>query len=100
METENWIVIGQVSIESGQLLIGDPWNLEDGLLVMKKCCNATQTERGCGQVVDCGVAKELGFVFTNSWGDGTFNVEAVINEENRIEKIRIDFTKPVTLRRR
>ena len=103
MKIDNLTLIGQISVDSGQAMVGDPcyldewkpWNADEQEFsdhVNKKgeysylgACNATITE-GYGQ---------LGFgtavVFSTGYGDGSYPVYAEFDENGRVAKVVIDF---------
>jgi len=95
---EKKIKIGEVSVDSGQILIVDPCYLDrwkdgpfrKGILSddnnYAECCNITN-DPGFGQVF-----YDLAVTTTTLYGDGSYPVYAIfINGETRPKRIIIDF---------
>jgi hypothetical protein len=96
------ILIGHISVDSGQAMVGDPCYLDEwqaeydnfddypnhkGKYGYLGACEATLTnnygELGTGNAV----------VFSTGYGDGYYPVFAEINEDGRVAKIVIDFVR-------
>lgn len=100
----NLQLIGEISVDSGQAMIGDPcyldrwqvWNSEEhnfddhpkheGEYGYLGACNAT-LGKGFGQL---GLADAV--VFSTGYGDGLYPVYADINEDGVVGLVVIDFT--------
>jgi hypothetical protein len=103
MKTNNLILVGHFSVDSGQAMIGDPcyldnWQPWDS---DKNSFDEHIEKAGeYGYLGACGVTLkdnygELGnssaVVFSTGYGDGLYPVYAEINEDGRVAKIVVDF---------
>ncbi|MFA0888149.1 MAG: hypothetical protein ACC613_03505 [Synergistales bacterium] len=90
-------LLGQVSVDSGQLVLVDPCYLKDwkdGEFRIEggadndyaRCCMVSLSVEGGGQVFD-----DLAVCFSTGWGDGTYPVYAT-KEDGRIVKVEILMT--------
>lgn len=87
-----WVVLGSVDVESGMLLIGDPFDLVD---------KPTVTDEDWQAAVDVGAGEnDIGgaigslfaeFVVTNLPSDGTYAVEGYFDTRGDVVEIRIRF---------
>lgn len=81
--------IGQVAVDSGQLMITDPCYVIDkgSEEEYRKTSEASLSEKHCGQVLD-----GLGIAFSTAHGDGFYDVYAKRNKKGGIEAIEIDLS--------
>ena len=96
------IKIGEVGVDSGQLMIVDPcyieshWKEEDfddekkskELFSYNAVCKETLGKTCYGQI-----GNGLAVAFSSGYGDGCYPVYAEINEEGRVMKITVDFNE-------
>lgn len=108
-------LIGQVAVDSGQLMISDPcyigpkWDVDEEYdpaepdengsypMTYNGCCGATNSEEGYGQI------EKWSLAFTSGLGDGVYDVYATfVNTKNlgrRIAKIEIEMITGTWARR-
>jgi len=100
MKLDNLILAGQIGIDSGQAMVGDPcyldewdtnkndeWELTDkvGNYSYQGAC-ATTLANSYGQL---GAGSAV--VFSTGYGDGLYPVYVQMNEDGRVSKVVIDF---------
>jgi len=98
MEDEREIIIGEVGIDSGQILLIDPCYIDSNWVKSEEgkgeygggsyedCCKVTLGDKSAGEVKSIGgVASETGY------GDGVYPVYAKYDRRGRITEIRIVF---------
>jgi hypothetical protein len=104
IKVDNLQLIGELSVDSGQAIIGDPcyledwkpWNSEEdnfedhvnkvGEFGYLGACNAT-LNKGFGQLGGMSAV-----AFSTGYGDGLYPVYAHINDDGRVGMIVVDFT--------
>lgn len=101
LKTKGLTHIGNIAIDSGQAMVGDPcyldnwdtnkndeWNLEGkiGQYSYHGASATTLTEDSAGEL---GMGSAV--VFSTGYGDGFYPVYAEYNEDGRIAKVVIDF---------
>lgn len=91
--TENWITIGNVSVDTGSLMIADPcyltdinWTEEDAIKYGNELCE--------DDICSVEVPNKLGHkgkavIFGNFGGDGSYEVKALKDEHGRIKEVKI-----------
>lgn len=103
--------IGFVAVDSGQILLCDPCNIDDQWKKMKNykqflktigheefkgefsyagCCESTLNS-DCGQLNFKKGHPGVGVVSSTGWGDGLYPVSVKRNKEGRIMEIKINF---------
>ena len=93
---DKWIVIGQVHIDSGHILICDPCQTQHGTNFMAITIAKMDGEGNPHQI-----GEGVGVVFPSGFGDGAYNVEALIGNVadfgEMIKEIRVRFVGPGTI---
>jgi hypothetical protein len=100
IKTKNLILAGQIGIDSGQAMVGDPcyldnwdtnqndeWNI-DGKQGQYSYhgASATTISNAYGQL-----GNSTAVVFNTGYGDGLYPVYVQMNEDGRVSKVVIDF---------
>jgi len=97
--------IGDVGVDSGQVMITDPCYIENEWIKRKfdphsprtrefsynGACHETVTEGGGGQLNYRLGHAGAGVAASSGWGDGVYPIFASYNEEGRIAKLEIIF---------
>ena len=113
MKAKNMIAkIGEVGVDSGQLVVCDPcyiddeWKREDFTPKRKpksnfsynRCCHITLENRQAGELKTKKGRSGLAVTFNTGLGDGLYDVMAEYSKDDdfglRIKKVWIDFFKP------
>jgi len=93
MKITTSMIVGEVGVDSGQIMIVDPcYVLDDDFVVGGKptggkydaICRMTLSGKGYGEVAD-------GFATGTLGGDGTYPIIAELNDRGQIVRLTIDF---------
>jgi hypothetical protein len=100
IDTDNLVLAGYFAVDSGQAMVGDPcyldnwdtnknddWNI-DGKQGQYSYHGASATTLA-NSYGELGHAKAV--VFNTGYGDGMYPVYVVLNGDNRVSKVIIDF---------
>jgi hypothetical protein len=94
MQRARKVKVGEVRIDTGQILVVDPWHMArrgPGRAIFEECCFRTLEKKGAGPILD-GVA----VVSETGYGDGTYPVYACFDGMGRVVRLTIDFMHPTT----
>lgn len=80
---EEWELIGEAPVDSGQIMVIDPCYVLDGE-AYESVCKVTLSEKGCGPVSDGGT------VVGTAYGDGVYPVFGRRDDQGRIVELRVD----------
>ena len=99
--------IGQIAVDSGQIMIIDPCYIEDSFetqfdgkyedqqkisyaMNYDGCCQATLNEKGFGSLGNKYV-NQLAIACRTTYGDGVYPVYAQFNDDGQVTSLTIDF---------
>ena len=83
---DKWVLVGEVGVDSGQVVVVDPCYVSDGL-DYDQVCDATEGKDGSPQ---CGTWDNGAVASGTAWGDGSYPVVARL-EGNRVQELRVLF---------
>lgn len=96
LKGEEWITLGIVGVDSGQLLVTDPCYLDSELYDYDEMSKRDQANKRFGRQLKYKQGHAgLGVVFSTGLGDDVYEVEALVGEVGRLSKrvkeVRIRF---------
>jgi hypothetical protein len=92
MKTNNLILVGHFSVDSGQAMIGDPCYLDNWQPWDSDKNSFDEHMQKAGEYDNYGeLGNSSAVVFSTGYGDGLYPVYAEINEDGRVAKIVVDF---------
>jgi hypothetical protein len=100
MKLDNLILAGQIIIDSGQAMVGDPcyldeWdtNQNDEWELTDKVGDYSYQGASATTLANCygQLGRGSAVVFSTGYGDGLYPVYVQMNEDGRVSKVVIDF---------
>jgi hypothetical protein len=95
-DNTEWQKVGEVGVDTAQLMLGDPCCIEDALNAWEEFC-ASMRGRGdfptCHQLHYQAGHPGLGFMVETGYGDGLYPVYVRRNAEGRIVEMKVVFVE-------